>query len=493
MTQRWLLSLLGGAAVLLGTGCPTVIEVVGTEGTSGGSTTGGSGTSGSGGVVDPGPVTPSSCALEPAPCQMIPIPPKQPLISKCSQKFPPAESLPCPVPDSGGPQLYVNAATGNDANDGKSPATAWATLCHATAAAPEGSTLRVAEGDYPSSSVFVNKELTIKGGYDATFSSWDPDLHPSNFYGRLTLDHAKAVWGGFKMLSSSIFADSWSYTHHRIAAGTLVRNYIEIIAINGADPLVLNLTGLSASSCPGGTSAIRCNDIYVRSSAPQAFATDAIEYGGDALHEGAAVVDSNRICQDSGGAATTTIDGYGTCGPAPSSISITNNVIEKSGGIGANAVYFYGCDMADMDITLTNNTILSDGEGIGGGSEASVLRWRLSNNIVFNTGKAGTAINVGSGVSQIAKSQGNLTFGFSNNGISPTPLSGSGDDTSGKAEPNTVFVNFGAGDFHLVDGGQGAGTGINVYGDPELGGVTTDIFQKPRNMTGPWDRGAFAR
>src|SRR5262249_29044646 len=116
-------------------------------------------------------------------------------------------------------------------------------------------------GDYASAEVYVDKELTVKGGYDATFSSSDPDLHPTAFYGKLTLDHNAAVWGGFRMLGNPINADSWSYMQHRIAAGMLLRNYIEIVVVSGVDPNVLNLYGIVASACPTGVSVLRCNDI----------------------------------------------------------------------------------------------------------------------------------------------------------------------------------------------------------------------------------------
>jgi hypothetical protein len=434
---------------------------------------------------------PGSCGGGGGNCAQIPVPAKPALASGCKQAFPPAAGLPCPIPNPG-TQYYVSASAGNDANDGLSPATAWASLCHATAAAPPGSTLQVAEGDYASSEVYVGKELTIKGGYDATFAAWDPDLHPAFFYGKLTLDHNAAVWGGFRMLANPLHADSWSYMHHRIGAGVLVRNYIEIVALSGSDPNVLNLYGIVASACPGGVSVLRCNDIYVRSSAPQAFVVSAIEFGNTALHEGHAVLDSNRICQDGGGGATAAIAGYGSCGPKPASLLIRNNVIEKSGFSGGDGVHFYGCGSADMNITITNSTILSSGTGIGGyEGPPSVLSWKLTNNIIFSMKNGSSAVDVGSGAVQITGSEGNLTFGFASNGIFPAPLMSAGDDTSGAATPQSVFVNPGLGDFHLLLGGQGAGTGLNVYGVPAYGSITSDIVQAPRPVAGAWDRGAF--
>jgi hypothetical protein len=254
----------------------------------------------------------------------------------------------------------------------------------------------------------------------------------------------------------------------------------------------LNLYGIVASACPGGVTVLRCNDIYVRSSAPQAFVVSAIEYGNTALHQGHGVLDSNRICQDGGGGATAAVAGYGACGPTPASILIRNNVIEKSGFAGGDGVHFYGCGSADMNITVTNSTILSSGTGIGGyEGPPSLLKWKLTNNIIFSLKNGSSAVDVGSGAVEISSSEGNLTFGFANNGIFPAPLMSAGDDTSGAATPQSVFVNPGLGDFHLLPAGQGAGAGINVYGVPAYGSITSDIAQAPRPVAGAWDRGAY--
>lgn len=444
------------------------------------------------GLVDDGAnCGPGSCAGGPVPCMNIPIVLPPLLNSTCKQNFPPTQSLPCPIANPG-PQYYVSSASGNDANDGLTPATAWASLCHAAAAAPSGSTVQVAEGEYASAQVYVGKEITVKGGYDASFSTWDPDLHPSIFYGKLTLDHNAAVWGGFRMIANPLNATSWSYMHHRIGAGVLIRNYIEIVAVTGSDPNVLNLYGIVASACPGGISVLRCNDIYVRSSAPQAFVTDAIEFGNVALHAGQAVLDSNRICQDKGGSATAAIAGYGSCSANKVSVLMRNNVIEKAGPGGGSGVHFYGCGQGDMNLVLTNNTILSAGGGVEGyEGPPSMLNWKLTNNIIFSMGNGSSAVNVGSGAVQIESAENNLTFGFGNNGIFPAPLMSAGNDTSGAASLVSVFVNAAQGNFKLAAGGQGVGTGLNVYGLPAYGGVTTDILQVPRAPMGAWDRGAY--
>ncbi|WAS96729.1 putative metal-binding motif-containing protein [Nannocystis punicea] len=444
------------------------------------------------GVADgPGVCPAGSCSGGGGACVELTIPDEHPLVSGCRQQFPPPQSLQCPIAEPG-PVFHLSAATGDDANDGTTPETAWQTLCHAVDAAPAGSTLRVAEGKYASAEVYVGKELTIKGGFDGTFTTWDPDAHPSTFYGRLNLDHNGAVFGGFRMIANPLHADAWSYPHHFVGAGTLVRNYVEIVATSGGDPNTLNLYGIVASACPGGVSVLRCNDIYVRSDAPQTFVVSAVEYGNHALHAGQGVLDANRICQDGGGFATDAVGGYGSCFPNPVSLLLRNNVIEKAGA-GGHTIDFYSCGNDDMSLTLTNNTVIGVSEAIhGSGDPAVMMRWKLTNNIFFSAGGGQTAVDAGDVGVEITSSEGNLSFGFADNAILPAPLMSAGDDLSGAATQASVFVDAMNGDLHLKEGGQGVDTGLNVFGLPAHGVVTTDIAQQLRPPQGPWDRGAFA-
>lgn len=252
-----------------------------------------------------------------------------------------------------------------------------------------------------------------------------------------------------------------------------------------------------ASAPAGHTSRIACNDIYVRAeAAPGGFLdTDGIEYGNLAGHLGVSDVSANRICLDDhpNGWVSTTIDGYGTCGSAPASIYLTNNVIENAMvSEPSAAMEFYGCGAADLNLVLTNNTIVSAGHGLAGyEGPPSTVRWKLANNIILATRNSGSAVSVGTGAVEVVSSENNLLFGFINNLIHPTPLYTAGDDTSGTPSASSVFTNPGAGDFHLVPGGPGVGTGLNVYGLAPYGSVTADLDQVPRPMTGPWDRGVY--
>ena len=62
---------------------------------------------------------------------------------------------------------YVNAATGNDGNDGQTPGTALKTVNAALAAVSSGGTIVVAAGTY-TEQLTINKPVTITGAGQAT-------------------------------------------------------------------------------------------------------------------------------------------------------------------------------------------------------------------------------------------------------------------------------------------------------------------------------------
>jgi hypothetical protein len=70
------------------------------------------------------------------------------------------------------------------------------------------------------------QRVTIKGGYNTSFTQWNPELYQSIFHGRLTLDHSQAVWGGFRMIANPIAAVQ---SHHSLKAGSFIRNYVEAV------------------------------------------------------------------------------------------------------------------------------------------------------------------------------------------------------------------------------------------------------------------------
>ncbi|MDI1476822.1 MopE-related protein [Polyangium sp. y55x31] len=415
-------------------------------------------------------------------CTSFAIPAQNPLTTNCEQIFPPTSTIPVSIAETA-VKYYVNAAGGNDNNDGKSPAKAWATLCKAVAMAPAGATILVAQGGYASTSVIVAKELTIKGGFSSSFANWNPDTYPTAFYGQLTLDHNKAVWGGFRMLASP----TTSLTQHNLRAGTFVRNYVETLFSGGAT----TSAALGATACPGSTSTLFGNDVYARSTTSTTHA--AIQFGNQ---RGATILDSNRVCVEgkSSGATTYAINGSGPNTASVASLIARNNVLEAASN-NAYLVNFLGSNGGvDFNLIFTNNTMFARTYGVWGTAASSgKMRWRLTNNILFSITGGSTAVNLGAGAGvSLDSAEGNLVFGFNNNLFStPVPLASSANDTTNTPTVTSVFINATGGDLRLKTGGQGDGTGKNVYNQATYGTVTTDILQSARPQAGVWDRGAY--
>jgi hypothetical protein len=449
------------------------------------------------GVADEGacaPIDPGVCDLPSLAgrCERVPATEPRAIDSGCRLPMPPGDTVPCAIPEAG-PVYYVRNG-GDDAASGTSPAEAWATLCHATATAPAGSTIRVAEGSYDDYAVGVDRALVVKGGFDATFADWNPDAHPTWFAGHVRLAHDEAVFGGFRLTGLAAH-EGFGSAYHDVYAGTLVRNTIDLV-----DPVGDHwfFYGINGSTCAGHVSTIACNDVRVTSNrgGGEIAALDALAFGNTRLHYGLSRVLSNRICVDVPDGRSfigSVIGGYGTCGGTePSSIFFSNNVLEMNNSRGA-LTDFYGCGGPDLSLTWTNNTMFSRGSGLAGyAGDPSVLHWRLINNIIFSDGSRESAVSVGSAPSvEIVDSQGNLTFGFATNTISPAPLHSAGDDTTGAATAAGTFRDSAHGDYRPLAGGPATGTGVNVFGLPETGGVVLDLAQTPRPAAGPWDRGAF--
>jgi len=417
-------------------------------------------------------------------CTSFSIPTQGALSTNCEQVFPPTTGVPITIAETA-VKYYVNASGGSDNNDGKTPAKAWSTLCKAVAMAPGGSTILVAQGGYASTSVIVAKELTIKGGYSSNFANWSPDTYPTVFYGQLTLDHNKAVWGGFRMKTTP----TTSLTQHNLRAGKFVRNYVETLFSGGAT----TSASLGATACVGATSTLLGNDVYSRSTTSTSHA--AIQFGNQ---RGATILDSNRICVEgkASGATTYAITGSGpNLGGSVPTLIARNNVLEAASN-NAYLVNFLGSSGGiDFNLIFTNNTMLGRTYGISGtGATSGKMRWRLTNNILFSLTGGSTAVSLGSGAGVSLDSvENNLVFGFNNNifNVVPAPAVSAGNDTTNTPTATSVFINATAGDLRLKTGGQGDGTGKNVYNQSTYGTVTTDLMQSPRPSTGSWDRGAY--
>jgi len=416
----------------------------------------------------------------------------QPIQSTCRLKFPPVNEVACAIATPG-TQYYVNAATGSDLNAGTSPSTAWASLDRALQAAPNGSSIRVAAGTYSTASVVINRPLTVKGGFNSTFGSWNPALFQTTLTGAVNLSDSAAVLGGFRLVSRPANL-GWVSSWHSVSAGSLIRNYIEVVY---SDTESNHFAAIQASAPAGQTSKLLCNDIYVQgvgTTLSAGLSVRAIQFDN---HAGTAEVSSNRICSDSIANywINNGIDGSGSCnqGSTAPRITLSNNIIEmaqQDSWSRAAGVEFKGCG---MDAILTNNTILSTTHGLSGsgGGSSGAVRWKLTNNIIFSEGSQWSAIYISSIEGTITSSENNLMFGFASNAPSIPPALTANDDVSGAHTVGEVFRDVPNGNFKLLPCGPGIWTGLNVYNSAAYGSLTKDLGQGNRSNVEPWHRGAY--
>ncbi len=412
----------------------------------------------------------------------IDVPPAPPT---CGTFLPSDATLPCTI-DAPGPHVYVDASTGDDRNLGDDPSRAVATLWRGVALAPPGGSVLVAEGVYRTEWVAVTKGIVVKGGYDPTFTTWDPDAHVSWFLGNLTVAHPDAVFGGFHLRSRTpryLYAASTAFTlFHEIVSGTLVRNVIDMEWDPAVSPPTSYVFALNAASPVGHTTVLRCNDITLVAPSPH---SPAVELGNVRAHRGSAVIDGNRICNVDdyaiGGLGTC----RGTCGEpeAEARVRITSNVL-KSGR--SSAINFWGCgaDESDLEIVVASNTIFGGTLGIATLTDGldsppdSVLHWHLGNNVVVGQFGSQRSVDADLAINDhvIETSAGNLCTGFADNTMHPIPNSAIGDDVSGTSSASDLFFDFTAGDLRPRNA---ALLGVDLDRDPRLH-VERDLFQRPR-------------
>ncbi len=315
-----------------------------------------------------------------------------PLASTCLLPFPATTTPPCLI-EPVGPQRFVDAAIGDDANSGDDPTRPWRTLCHALAHAPDGGTVRVAEGTYTTASVVIDRELMVLGGYDSSFEAWDPDVHPTVFLGVLTLDHADSTWGGFRMIRRTDRAASSIESHH-VYGGAFVRNYVEEVH---HEPAHHAHSAIEVRQCAGSATRIECNAMYVRSDAPEGTSIYSPHYAFFAVDyqqlEGPSEVIANRICVDWGGAPAQAAPIYGggcALSGVRGQLRIANNLMDNRNtravtsylSFGNANIGLTGCS---IDAEIIHNSLING--GIAGDSSADhpPLHFWVTSNVVTNS------------------------------------------------------------------------------------------------------------
>jgi hypothetical protein len=176
------------------------------------------------------------------------------------------------------------------------------------------------------------------------------------------------------------------------------------------------------------------------------------------------------------------ISGYGvhgyTSGVGASNNTIRNNYFESTG---ATSVF-----LCQHDNKIYNNIIVRAGQRTGPGIElASSCAGQPSyhNLIANNTVVSGSGECISLGATRDSIAQNNICYQNGNDAITG---GGAGNtvDTTNLLGVNPLFVNQGAGDYHVQSGSQAIGTGAT------LSSLFTDDFSGA-TRAGAWSRGAY--
>jgi hypothetical protein len=132
--------------------------------------------------------------------------------------------------------LYVDQQTGHDWNNGRSHATAFATLKRAIDTAQNGDTVLVWPGTYEEEITFDHKAITVQSAADPAVLT-APDGYACSFFGA---ENSKSILANFVITGCSVggvFCDGASPTLRNL---TVVENQFGIVGYGGADPNIIN-------------------------------------------------------------------------------------------------------------------------------------------------------------------------------------------------------------------------------------------------------------
>ena len=261
---------------------------------------------------------------------------------------------------------YYVATTGNDSNDGLSPANAWLTIQHAVTTAGAGDTIEVAAGTYPEGSeMTITQDLTIIGA-DKTSTIITPTGGFVGFYlfrvnggqfnlSNVTLDGTGNLYGGVRYTNPGTGTLDNNTLKNIVSPGYMgfgVVVYADNVVISNNTFTTIGRVGVWV----GGSNALVTGNTYTGKDTG-----DWIDYGVEVGMGGVAAITGNTITNCKGVALS---DGSGSA-----AILVTT---------------FYG---AGTTATITGNTLTGNTEAIAVGyntADTSVVTANF-NNISGNT------------------------------------------------------------------------------------------------------------
>jgi parallel beta-helix repeat protein len=318
------------------------------------------------------------------------------------------------------------------------PTPCYTTLQAGVDAATGGELIMVATGVYTGtgeSIVTVNKTLTIQGGYNATFTYWDPTALPS------TLDGERAR-RAIRIFSG--YSPSLEGLH-------IINGLDSSIYSSGADPTIRSCSIFNSSAMNGGSIYINdCNGCRIVGN--RIFSSTAsVDGAGIYLSNSTdAVLSDNHIYSTTAGR-----NGGGVSLSGCSNTSLLRNHIYSS-RVGLSVNYGGGIYMDSSDhITLQNNIVYTNSAYVGGGiairdsDSFRLLGNEVYNNLSIASGAGIFAYNSNKGLIESNVIHGNVAQDdYENYGGGGIKLS---------TVTNTILVN------NIVWGNYSGGTGSGIF------------------------------
>ena len=332
--------------------------------------------------------------------------------------------------------------------------------------------VRVAAGTYTdiSSQVLsIQRSTTFRGGF--TPSNWDepdPIANPTILDGE---DNRRVI----HIISGNPTIEGFIIQNGRITSNPGGAG----ILVNAGNPTFrfnhINNNTITVGSGAGAHVASLANATFAFNQIYSNNASGATTLGGGIYVVGSATIEGNQIYQNTasnGGA----IAGIGE----PTSLNIYSNVIYQNNAtnnLGGGAIVFDFNETTNT-VNIWHNTFASNSapaSATGGGGMVLFLgTYSIRNNIVANNTAAGGSTGIFINGATLTGAYNNLFNNTSNDGgILTNSIVG-----------DPLFVNAGAGDYHL----QAASPNINAA-DP-ASTIVRDFDQEPRPFNGGFDVGA---
>ncbi|NIM94739.1 MAG: DUF11 domain-containing protein [Anaerolineales bacterium] len=289
---------------------------------------------------------------------------------------------------------------GDDLADCLSPATACATINGAIGKASTGETINVAEGTYTGSGtevVLIDKDLTLSGGWDTTFSTQSGDSMIDGESAR----RAIAVHTPTSATIDKFVLQNGSYTHGGAlgSSGTVTISDSTIHSSEATSTMgggIYNTGTMTVNNCEiydntskygggiGNRDTITINDSQIYDNTATGTPSDNFGAGGIYTEGGVVNLVNSSITNNK---ADTRLGGgiYSNVG----SVRLTNSSVSGNSAQTAGGIYKTGGAIALINSTISENTAAN-----GGG----IYHWNSTTNIYSSTISDNAATSKGGGI-----------------------------------------------------------------------------------------------